>query len=203
MRAITTITIGNGVRSTLVLVMLAMLGLMPRPAAAAAITYDFSGTLQHGVNGNNTVTGQFTIDFATGSITAFDFSAPTGHIDPTDWHPILVTYTPATSPAANFVELAFVSHGQYLWLLFQTTLGSFDGSTFYTGLVQSPSGSTNSQLFCLDAPTCNASLASAFASGAAAPAPLDPPPATVPEPTSLALLVGGLSTLIVRQRVTR
>src|SRR6266542_2970577 len=150
MRAITTITIGNGFRSTLVLVMLAMLGLVPRPAAAAAITYDFSGTLQHGVNGNNTVTGQFTIEFGTSSITAFDFSAPSGHIDATDWNASLYAYTPAVSPAANFVQLAFVSHGEYLWLLFQTTLGSFDGSTFYTGQVQVPGGVTNSQLFCLD-----------------------------------------------------
>jgi hypothetical protein len=200
MRAIMTTTIGNGFRSTLVLAMLAMFGLAPRPAAAAAITYDFSGTLQHSVNGNDTVTGQFTIDFGASSITAFDFSTPTGQIDPTDWGSILVAYTPASSPAANFVELAFFSHGQYLWLLFQTTLGSFDGNTFYTGKVQFPGGATGSELFCTDAPTCDASLASAFVNGAASPAA---PPPTVPEPTSLALLAGGLSTLIVRQRLRR
>jgi hypothetical protein len=200
MRAITTMTIGNGFRSTLVLVLLAMLGLVPCPAAAAPITYDFSGTLQHGVNGNDTVTGQFTIDFGTNSITAFDLSAPTGTIDATHWTAFLYVYTPAVSPADNFVQLAFLSSGNYLWLLFRTTPGSFDGSTFYTGTVQGPSGVSNSQLFCMDAPTCNPTVASAFVSGAAAPAA---PPATVPEPTSLALLVGGLSTLIVRQRVTR
>ena len=55
--------------------------LAPRPAAAAAITYDFSATLDHGPSGdlgNTAVTGQFTIDFDTASITAFNFLMPGG-----------------------------------------------------------------------------------------------------------------------------
>jgi hypothetical protein len=66
--------------------MLAFLALAPWPAAASAITYDFSGTLDHGPSSdpsNTTVTGQFTIDFDTATITAFDFLMPGGgEVDP-------------------------------------------------------------------------------------------------------------------------
>jgi hypothetical protein len=89
---------------------LTLLALAPRPAAATAITYDFSGTLGHGPVGdpsNTSVTGQFTIDFDTQSITAFHFQTPVIDIDPSQWTASLQMYTPAYLPADNFVNLLF------------------------------------------------------------------------------------------------
>jgi hypothetical protein len=43
------------------------------------MTYDFSGTLQHGPvadSTNTSITGQFTIDVDTQTITDFDFLTP-------------------------------------------------------------------------------------------------------------------------------
>jgi hypothetical protein len=68
--------------------MLAMLALAPCPAAAMAITYDFSGTLAHGTSldpNNTSITGQFNIDFDTQSVTAFHFLTPVIEIDASQW----------------------------------------------------------------------------------------------------------------------
>jgi hypothetical protein len=184
--------------------MLAMLALAPRPVAASTITYDFAATLDHGPlsdPGNTAVTGQFTIDFNTATITAYEFLIPGGGVvDPGQGYtPFLFTYTPAVSPADNFVQLAFENgnSGGTLWLLFRTTLDAFDGNTFYPGYVEVDGGATNSGFVCrYDG--CGANFGGPFVSGGAAPA--GPPPPPVPEPAALALLGGGLVALAARRR---
>jgi hypothetical protein len=179
-----------------------------RHAAAAPITYDFSGTLSHGPGsdpGNTAVIGQFTIDADTSTITGFDFQTPVGQIAAGGWTPYLWAYTPAYSPAANVVRLLFSNgSGTLLSLIFQTTLASFDGSTFYTGLLMPTSTTaTGAGLRCEDYTStgpCYGLYTTAFASGAATLHGPPTQPATVPEPTSLALLAGGLATLIARRR---
>jgi hypothetical protein len=187
--------------------MLAMLALAPCPAAAAVIAYDFSATLDHGPTGdlgNTAVTGQFTIDFDTASITAFDFLMPGGgEVDASHGYiTYLFTFTPAVNPADNFVSLVFENAhaGSTLVLLFRTTLAAFDGNTFYTGLVAIDGGGTGSGFGCRYS-GCGADFGSHFVSGAATPA--GPPPPTVPEPASLTLLGGGLVTLVAQLRARR
>lgn len=183
--------------------MLAMLAVAPRPAAATAITYDFSGTLRlNPVPGSTdtAVTGQFTIDFDSQTITAFDFQTPIGAVDASHYTPHLYVYAPAYSPADNFVRLYFEDGpaNDFLGLIFRTTLSAFDGSTFYTlAMMPTEFTGTSSGFGCGPASGCPGFLATNFTSGAATPHP-DPPPA-VPEPTSLALLGGGLATLVARR----
>jgi hypothetical protein len=184
---------------------LALLALSGPPAAAAVITYDFTGTFAQGPFSdptNDTITGQFTLDTDARTITAFTFLTPVATVSPGPWIAELFEYTPAVNPADNFVQLAinnFDSQGR-LWLLFRTTLAAFDGSTFYTGVVEVDGGSTGSGFS-----YGPGSFGSPFISGAATlstPTPPTDPPAPVPEPTSVMLLGAGLGMLIRRRRPT-
>jgi hypothetical protein len=187
---------------------LTLLALAPRPAAATAITYDFSGTLAKapvGDPGNNTITGQFTIDFDTQTLTAFDFQTPAGHVSPSTYNSQIFAWTPAINPADNFVLLAFFNEDATLALVFRTTLGAFDGSTFYTGNVDTPDGSTESGFNCRNTgPDCSIRFGSSFVSAVVGPhttqPPVDPPAPTVPEPASLTLLGAGLVAFAGRLR---
>jgi hypothetical protein len=174
---------------------LGLLALAPAPAAAAAITYDFTGTFDHGPTSdptNNTISGQFTIDFTSQTITAFDFHTPSGDVTPTNWVSQIFQFTPAVNPADNFVLLSFFNGDGTLALVFRTTLGAFDGSTFYTGLVDIDGGGTGSGFECrYEGPICTPYFGSFFVSGAAGPH-TDPPPPTVPEPTTMTLVATGL-----------
>jgi hypothetical protein len=185
------------------LAVLGLLALAPAPASATAMTYDFSGTLQYGPYAdptNKSITGQFTIDFDTQTLTGFDFQTPSGELSASTWYSALFTYTPAVNPVDNFVQLAFFNGDGTLVLVFRTTLDAFDGSTFYTDHVDIPGGGTGSGFECTYTPGCTIQTASPFAGGAAAPHTDPPPPPAVPEPTTMALLGGGLVMLAGRLR---
>jgi len=181
----------------------ASLVLAPPAARASVITYQFAGTLTNALNGNSSVTGQFTLDNSgAGAVTAFSFTEPGGVFDTSNAMGFVTAWTPATNPNANFVGLTFVESGRpsnYLWLRFQTTLSSFDGSTFYTGPIIVPGGSTNSSMGCFDpipSKACSTwNYASGFTSGAASP--LAQP---VPEPLSVTLMALGLAGVVGRSR---
>jgi PEP-CTERM motif len=190
---------------TIPIAALALLAFSVSPAAATTITYDFSGTLGHGPasdTGNTSVTGQFTIDFDTQSITAFHFVTPVIDVDSSGWTPVLRTYTPASLPADDFVQLSFQAGPiSSLTLLFQTTLAAFDGSAFYPHFILStPSQSVGSGLVCQESAftACAGFFGAPFVSGAATPH-TDPSP-TVPEPASLTLIGSGLLMLARRRR---
>jgi hypothetical protein len=185
--------------------LLAMLVLSPRPAAATAITYDFSGTLQFGPYAdptNKSITGQFTIDFDTQTITGFDFQTPSGEVSASTWYSALFMHTPALAPADNFVQLAFFNGDGTLVLLFRTTLDAFDGNTFYTSSIDIQGGGTGAGFECTYMPSCTTRSASPFVGGAAAPHTDPPPPTTVPEPTTMALVGGGLVAIAARRGQT-
>jgi hypothetical protein len=118
------------------------------------------------------------------------------------WFSEIFTFTPAVSPADNFVLLSFFNGDSTLALLFRTTLGAFDGSTFYPGVIDIDTGTTGSGFDCLRLPSCTQEMASPFVSGSAAPRvdlPPPPPPPAVPEPTTMALVVGGLVAIAGRR----
>jgi len=172
-------------------------------------TFNFSGTLATfpSNNFNTSVTGSFTLDTTTGTIVAFDFNTPTGQIAAaTGWSAALFTYTPALFPSANFVGLVFTDPvapvPDSLDLLFETSLSSFSGNTFYTGFVQPTSGPSNvSRLNCVyqNLTFCTGFLASSFTSGNAVPV------SAVPEPSSMLLFGTGIVAIVstVRRKLPR
>jgi hypothetical protein len=159
---------------------------------ATPVTYNFSGTLATTLSGSNTVTGTFTLDAAAATITDWSLAGPLGTFAKANSSAILSQWTPAVSPNANFVGLSFINAvDNHLWLRFETTLASFDGSTFYTGFISVPGGGgTDSEYACNTSPTtaCSVGGFSTFSSGRATPVA----PAAVPEPASMLLLGTGV-----------
>jgi hypothetical protein len=162
--------------------------------ADSAMTYSFSGTLTNGINGNNTVSGQFTLDTTNAIITAFDFTTPIGDINSPSWFASVFTFTPAFDPATDFVQLFFAHNGPghfpFMDLVFETPLSTFSGSTFYTGVVTlspvGPGATLQSAIQCFGSTECSdPDFHSTFVSGVATPLP-------TPEPSSLLLLALGL-----------
>jgi hypothetical protein len=139
---------------------------------------------------------------ASASITAFNFLTPVDTVNAANFQPFLFAYTPALNPAQDFVDLTFLGNGvnAYLFLFFETNLSSFDGSTFYTGLVTQPNGGGNgSHLICYDVTfgcPSSGTYNTNFTAGGASP---------VPEPSSL-LLVGtgllGLGSMLRRRTLS-
>ena len=148
--------------------------------ARADITqeYNFTGTLSTAINGSKSVTGQFTIDFTTQDITAFDFTTPVGNLD----SPVLESL--ATAPGETFLVIG-PANGNSLVLWFDSSLSPFSGNSF---------DATLSNLSCLTGVGGCTFGGSGFSSGSATP---------VPEPGSAPLLLtcGALLYLIARKRM--
>jgi hypothetical protein len=148
-------------------------------------SYTFSGVVQIG----DPMTGQFTLNFTTSEITAFHFETSSGVIlDSSTQDPLILTYTPAVNPTADFVQLSFLSTffgGPDLDLFFEADLdpASFPG-TFFTGPVEiSPGNVVTSLLSCEFDPSCSGQLARGFSEGSATLVTT-----SVPEPATFALL---------------
>ncbi|HUB80212.1 MAG TPA: PEP-CTERM sorting domain-containing protein [Bryobacteraceae bacterium] len=163
--------------------------------------FTFSGTLAQSYMGGDTVSGTFTLDTGgAGSITAFDFTTPTGAINASDgFTASVVTFTPAYSPAADFVQLSFSDADDLLVLNFETALPTFSGSTFYPGRIEPTQvTASTSELLCFDPPGC---FASGFTSASVTPVTTS----AVPEPRSSFLLGSVLlavTVVLVRRRTT-
>jgi hypothetical protein len=146
-------------------------------------SFNFSGVLATPINGGTSVTGQFTIDFTTDMITAFDFSAPFGTLSPASTTG--VSDFVAANPMATFTELFFIGPaGNQIVLDFESPLSAFDGSSFYTGPIEPTGGGLlAAEVAC---PSCTP-VSSTFSSGSATLVP-----SAVPEPKSALLLIGVL-----------
>jgi hypothetical protein len=183
---------------------IASLVLRPADACAASITFDFTGTLANSLGGSNTVTGFFTLDTSgSGAVTNFSFTEPVGVFDTSNSTASIELFTPAISPATDFVGLFFHdSHaGNFFELLFQTTLAGFDGSTFYPGQITVVHGVRDSLIICAHSvitTPCSQPYNSLFVSGEATPRDT-----SVPEPASVTLLGIGAAALVVKRRSRR
>jgi len=70
---------------TLLAVSLLLMILVPASAWADSTTYTFTGILTTSFGGSDTISGKFAIDFATDSITSFNFSTPFGVVDTSNY----------------------------------------------------------------------------------------------------------------------
>lgn len=157
-------------------------------------SFNFSGTLVFSPSGDNAVTGSFTLDTTNATVTAFDFTTPVVTIDTADgWSSTVLSLTPAYSPDEDFVQLFFsdLPYQDVMNLLFQTTLGSFSGSSFYTSIIEPDSQLTNASALscrffgisqCSEAP-----FDSGFSSGTATETPV-----ATPEPSFWELVAADL-----------
>jgi hypothetical protein len=111
----------------------------PYANADTTESFDFSGHLALEFNGNGTVTGTFTLDLSTASVTAFDFAVPRfmTAVDASDGYiAFLRTFT---NNSTDFVWLEFSQNANTLNLFFQTDLASFSGTvTLFNQLVITP-----------------------------------------------------------------
>ena len=154
-----------------------------------AVTYNFAGTLVNSYNGNAQVTGQFTLDTSTATISAFDFSTPVGEISSTGTSPTWsagVFTINGTNPSTTFVNLVFLPGGglnppDAFELIFQTSLSSFDVNTFYAGVVTYTGGNAQSNLTCING--CNG-YGSTFG-----------PLTAAPEPPGILMITAGMAAI--------
>ena len=166
-------------------------------AHASPITYNFSAVLAQSFNGSNTVSGTFTLDAAIPQVTDWSFNEPFGTFDSTNSTSSILQLA-ATSPNANFVGLIFSETGtnNLLRLWFETTLATFDASSFYPGTISSPTLGTFSTLFC--APITPTEACSGTTVNQALF--LNPQPTPTPEPASMLLFGSGVGAAFLRLR---
>jgi hypothetical protein len=154
-------------------------------------TYDFSGTLTTPFNGDDSVSGFFVLDQTNATLENFSFKTPTGTFDKTNSGGSVATFTPASSPRADFVELVANGSPGLIALLFETPLLNFDGDTFYTGpVLVAPGLGTRARYY-----TYSPSFGSGFTGGAATPAIPEPP-------TWVAMALGFLSLVGLSRTMT-
>ncbi len=201
-------------RSLTVLALGAACLFIPTQARAdGSSNYTFSGTLSTSFNGSDTVTGTFTMDTTTGAITSFNFVTPLTDITSANFHVVEGNFV-GSAPGEDFTLLEFTTgadglDSMVLW--FPEALTSFTGGPLWTGALpaglfvngQPPIDAfSGSVLYCyygLMDQNCNGSGQSLFASGSAVD-----PPSSMPEPSSFALLAGGLfalGALVTRRRI--
>lgn len=169
-------------------------------------SWNFSATLSQPIDGSTSVTGSFTLDqskaLTASPVSAFDFSIPGGTISPANGWTASVGNFATTSPGGTVSAIAFRDGISSLYLLFDSSLGNFNGDFIYTGVTlvggnadQSGLACGDDDAFCGDGNTGY----SQFSSGAATLAPPAPPPPSVPEPGSLALFGLGAIGLALLQ----
>lgn len=152
-------------------------------------SFNFKGVLTQPVNGGTSVTGQFTIDFTSDTITAFNFSTPIGNLSP-GTSEITTEQGVSPSPIETFTVLEFLSNAQTLALFFEDPPSAFSASSFYTDPVTISDGNGESNYTCLDPIACSG--ASDEKIGFSRDSRVTPVPSAVPEPRSALLLVGVL-----------
>ena len=167
------------------------LGLLVSVTAARADvidTFDFSGTLSNSIGGSSSVTGQFTVDETSSTITAFDFAIPGGTVTAPNWSPIATNFN-ATSPSGTFAEFVFNTLApSTLGLIFDGPVASFGGGSLHTAEVIASGSGIGAFLSCSSQDACTAG-GSAFSSGTAT---LVSNVSNVPEPATLSLLGAAL-----------
>ena len=164
-------------------------------------TFTFSASL---ANGNGSVTGDFTLNKTTGTITSFDIKTPVTELNSTNFSQtgaFVFSFTPALSPSIDLVIFEFLDvFLDHIILVFAADLPTFDGSGFLTTPFTIPTGTGSSEVVCAGSagagsPLCSVGgFQSNFASGVATP---------VPEPATLALFVSGLAGLGCRKLLPR
>jgi hypothetical protein len=165
-------------KSLWIVLALLVVGLAQVARADTTKSFNFTGNLTEGFTSGDSVTGSFTLDLTTATITAFDFSTPFLTVDVSN------NFSAGIFTDTTFVGLEFVDNqANSLSLWFLTSLASFSGNTFFTGLVlfPFPMEPTQSQL-CLS----GCIISDSFTSGSATPV------TTAAEPASFLLLGSGL-----------
>ncbi len=184
---------------TLLAVALLLMILVPASAWADSTTYNFTGTLTSSFGGSDTISGKFAIDFATDSITSFNFTTPFGVVDTTN-------YTAFLFDSGGFLGLDFngpMIPVYELILFFQTPI-PFDSAPLYTlpflpgpaasGVPLEMQGGSVANCFSTTMPpgVCTTAGGSTFASGMAV---------STPEPSTLAFVsLGFLLFAFVRRK---
>jgi len=173
--------------------------LVPASAWADSTTYNFTGTLTSSFGGSDTISGKFAIDFATDSITSFNFTTPFGVVDTTN-------YTAFLYDIDGFLGLDFkgpIIPVDELVLFFETPI-PFDMAPLFTstilpgavagGVPLEMSGGAVANCFSTTMPpgVCTTAGGSTFASGMAV---------STPEPSTLAFVsLGFLLFAFVRRK---
>lgn len=171
---------------SLALVMVA--GLLAAPMLARANVFNFQGTLSNAVDGGTSISGQFSFDFTSQTITSFDFTVPGDTLTSTQAGSTdnVVPFT-GTNPTGSFLRLDFfAASGTALELVFNSTI------TQFFEIVDVPVGVNQSEYECQTISCTLNGASSTFTSGSVSP---------VPEPASLAIFGTALAGFgLIRRR---
>jgi hypothetical protein len=150
--------------------------------AQTPVTYGFNGTLATALNGSTAVTGFFTLDYATQTVTTFSLTTPAGVFNNSHTRGSVTECTASGAcfaPTTPFIGVAFVGPDggsiAVMSLLFQGSLASFRAAGGGPLLLSVPNGGNGglalSGLTCSitspGAALCPTLFSSTFASGVA------------------------------------